>query len=96
MSEIRNEAQEPVDEHLADAIRWTLHTGAKWSEIPTQYGASTTCLRWYERWCSDGTWQQIAATLELSDAEVGRKPERRPTRAKSRPDVTAVETSAPL
>ncbi|MDC0672233.1 tyrosine-type recombinase/integrase [Nannocystis radixulma] len=85
-----------------DAIRWTLHTGAKWSEIPAQYGASTTCWRWYERWCSDGTWQQIAATLELSETEVGRKPERRPPRAKSRRgnnrpiDVTAVETSSPL
>ncbi|MDC0675970.1 tyrosine-type recombinase/integrase [Nannocystis radixulma] len=84
-----------------DAVRWVLHTGAKWSEIPAEFGASTTCWRWYERWCSDGTWHQIAAALELSQTEVGRKPERRPPRARShrdaRPiDVTAVETSVPL
>jgi transposase len=84
-----------------DAIRWVLHTGAKWSEIPAEFGASTTCWRWYERWCSDGTWQQIAATLELSQTEIGREPGRRPPRAKSRRgaaliDVTAIEAPAPV
>ncbi|WP_373372108.1 transposase [Nannocystis bainbridge] len=78
-----------------------MHTGAKWSEIPAEYGASTTCWRWYERWCSDGTWQQIAAALDLPPAEIGREPGHRPPRAKSHRnatpiDVTAVEAAAPV
>jgi integrase/transposase len=84
-----------------DGIRWVLHTGAKWREIPAEYGAATTSWRWYERWCSDGTWQQIAATLELPPDEVGREPGRRPAGAKSRRraaliDVRAVEAPAPM
>lgn len=67
-----------------DGIRWVLHSGAKWSEIPAEYGRATTAWRWYERWCSDGTWQQIAATLALPPTEVGRAPGRRPPRGKSR------------
>jgi integrase/transposase len=85
---------------IVDGIRWVLHTGAKWREIPGEYGKATTAWRWYERWCSDGTWQQIAATLELARAEVGREPGRRPVGSKSRRrtpiDVDLVETSAPL
>ena len=83
-----------------DGIRWVLHTGAKWGEIPAEYGKATTAWRWYERWCSDGTWQQIAAALALPPTEVGREPGRRPVGAKSRRaapiDVDAVETSAPM
>ena len=84
-----------------DGIRWVLHTGAKWREIPAEYGRATTAWRWYERWCGDGTWQQIAAALALPPTEVGREPGRRPVRAKARRrtvpiDVDAVETSAPM
>ncbi|MDC0670534.1 tyrosine-type recombinase/integrase [Nannocystis radixulma] len=82
---------------VVDGIRWVLHTGGKWREVPAEYGAPTTCWRWYERWSSDGTWQQIAAALELP-AEGGREPGRRPPRDKSRRsiapiDVTAIETA---
>jgi len=62
---------------------------------------SPAAWRWYERWCGDGTWQQIAAALALPPTEVGREPGRRPVRAKSRRrdapiDADAVETSAPM
>lgn len=80
-----------------DAIRWILHTEAKWRELPAEYGAPTTCWRWYERWCGDGTWQQIAAALELPETEVGREPGHRPPRAKSRRttpiDIEAIEAT---
>jgi transposase len=39
-----------------DAIRWVLHNGAKWREMPKNLGPATTCWRWYERWCANGTW----------------------------------------
>ena len=70
-----------------DAIRWVLQTGAKWRELPAEYGAATTSWRWYERWCGDGMWQQIAAALELPPTELGREPGHRPPRAKSRRSV---------
>jgi transposase len=74
-----------------DAIRWVLHTGAKWRELPAEYGAATTSWRWYERWCGDGTWQQIAAALELPPTELGREPGHRPPRAKSRRSTAPID-----
>lgn len=46
-----------------DAIRWVLHTGGKWRDIPAELGAGSTSWRWYERWSGNGTWQAIAALL---------------------------------
>jgi len=57
-----------------DAIRWVLHNGAKWREMPKNLGKPTTCWRWYERWCANGTWARITAALELPEIEVGREP----------------------
>jgi hypothetical protein len=37
-----------------DAVRWVLHNGAKWRELPQDLGPASTCWRWYERWCGDG------------------------------------------
>jgi transposase len=45
-----------------DAVRWVLHNGAKWRELPADLGTATTCWRWYERWCGDCTWAQITTT----------------------------------
>lgn len=77
-----------------DAIRWVLLTGAKWRELPAEYGAPTTSWRWYERWCSDGTWQQIAAVLELPPTELGREPGHRPPRVKSRRSAAPIDVEA--
>lgn len=68
---------------IVNAIRWVLHHDAKWRDLPAEYGAPTTSWRWYDRWCSDGTWQQIAAALELPTVEVGRAPGHRPPRSKA-------------
>ena len=81
-----------------DAIRWVLHTGAKWREIPAEYGAASTCWRWFERWSGDGTWEHVAAALNLPPTEVGREPGHRPARTKPRRsngpiDAAVVETA---
>jgi transposase len=57
-----------------DAVRWVLHNGAKWREMPKNLGRATTCWRWYERWCGNGTWAKITAALDLPEIEVGREP----------------------
>ena len=81
-----------------DAIRWVRHNGAKWREMPKDLGSPTTCWRWYERWCGDGTWAKVAATLELPAIEGGREP-RHPSRSAvcSKPtiEVAAIEVSPP-
>ena len=80
-----------LERDRVDAIRWVLQMGAKWRELPAEYGAPTTSWRWYERWCGDGTWQQIAAALELPPTELGREPGHRPPRAKSRRSTAPID-----
>jgi len=79
---------------MVDAVRWVLHNGAKWRELPKDLGPATTCWRWYERWCGDGTWSQLTAALDLPDVEVGREPQhlpRGPVCHKPAIEVSAVE-----
>ncbi|MBK7830054.1 MAG: transposase [Nannocystis sp.] len=42
-----------------DDIRWVLHHRAAWNQVPKEYGASTTCWRWHQRWQEDGAWIHI-------------------------------------
>ena len=81
-----------------DAVRWVLHNGAKWRELPADLGTATTCWRWYERWCGDGTWPRIAAALELPVIEVGREPRHMPRAgalSKQTIEVAAIEVAPP-
>lgn len=74
---------------VVDGIRWVLHFGAKWREIPPGFGAATTCWRWYERWSAAGVWSEIAAELGLSPVEVARKPAHHP-QARTRQGVRSM------
>jgi integrase/transposase len=81
-----------------DAVRWVLHSGAKWRELPNDLGPASTCWRWYERWSSDGTWAQITAALDLPEIEAGREPRhlsRGSARSKPTIEVEAVEVKPP-
>ena len=50
----------PVDlRAVVDGIRWVLQRGAKWRELPAQFGAPTTVWRWHKRWSEDGTWTRL-------------------------------------
>ena len=80
-----------------DASRWVLHNGAKWREMPKNLGRATTCWRWYERWCGNGTWARITAALELPEIEAGREPRHVPpgaARPKPTIEVEAVEVGS--
>ena len=88
----------PVElRQVVDGIRWVLHTQAHWSDIPATYAASTTCWRWYKRWCSDGTWPKVEALIaeigKVREVEVddlfGYGPFPRPSVKRPRPAVTA-------
>jgi len=82
---------------IVDAVRWVLHTGAKWRALPAELGKASTCWRWYERWCGDGTWPKIAAALELPSIELGREPRHHTPRSATSPkptiEVTAMEVA---
>lgn len=56
----RNHGGRPIDmRKVVDGIRWVLQRKAAWRDIPSTYANYTSCWRWYSRWESDGTWQQI-------------------------------------
>ena len=63
---------------IVDGVRWVLHHGARWRELPAEFGKSTTAWRWYDRWCGNGTWKAIAEALNLPPTEAGREPGHRP------------------
>ena len=65
---------------VVNGIRWVLHFGAKWREVPPEFGAATTCWRWYERWSGSGVWPKIVAMLGSVDIEPAPAPARRPTK----------------
>ena len=59
----------PVElRRIVDGIRWVLHSKARWRDMPAIYGKSTTCWRWYNRWCEDGTWPTVEATITALSA----------------------------
>jgi hypothetical protein len=59
----------PVDlRRVVDGIRWALHNKARWRDLPAPYGKSTTCWRWYTRWCEDGTWPKVEALFPTLSA----------------------------
>ncbi len=87
----------PVDlREVIDGIRWVLHTQAHWSDIPAIYAASTTCWRWYKRWCSDGTWPKVETLIAAPPAKLSRRPTPRALplapRGRARPARPSVPT----
>lgn len=55
----------PVDlRGVVDALRWIQHhAGARWSDLPAEFGRSTTCWRWKKRWQENGVWAKVVAAL---------------------------------
>lgn len=81
----------PVDlRQVVDGIRWVLHTQGHWQDIPASYAASTTCWRWYKRWCADGTWAKVEAAIATPSTPPARQPKPR-----ARPRVTSNTADPP-
>lgn len=55
------------DRRCFEGILWILWTGAPWSELPSQYGSSTTCWRRLREWEEKGVllelWRAFLAQL---------------------------------
>jgi len=62
----------PWAEHrrILNGLFWKLHTGAQWRDIPERYGPWSTIYDRYRRWCQEGRFACLLATLRQTlDAE---------------------------
>jgi transposase len=44
---------------ILNGIRWILHTGAPWRDLPQRYGPWETVYARFNRWRQDGTWNKL-------------------------------------
>jgi transposase len=40
-------------------IFWILDNGAKWKDLPSEFGSKSTVHRWFQRWVQDGIFEKI-------------------------------------
>jgi transposase len=40
-------------------IFWMLDNGAKWKDLPAEFGARSTVHRWFARWVADGVFERL-------------------------------------
>jgi transposase len=56
------------DRRTLEGILWVLRTGARWQDVPREYGSPTTCWRRLQQWEAAGVWERlwrvILASLE--------------------------------
>jgi transposase len=56
------------DRRTLNGILWVLGSGARWRDLPREFGSSSTCHRRLQEWQDQGIWEQIRlkflATLE--------------------------------
>ena len=47
------------DRRTLNGILWVLHSGARWKDLPRQYGSPATCHRRLQEWQECGVWEHI-------------------------------------
>lgn len=58
------------DRRVLNGILWVLRTGARWYDLPREYGHPSTCWRRLRRWQEEGVWaRMIQALLGLLDKQ---------------------------
>ena len=58
------------DRQTLNGILWVLRSGARWQDVPRQYGSPTTCWRRLVTWQTAGVWTRIwQALLKSLDAQ---------------------------
>jgi transposase len=46
-----------------NAVLWVLHTGARWTNLPSEYGNWNTVHQRFRRWRQNGSWEKILDIL---------------------------------
>ena len=50
----------PVDKgKVIQGIFWILDNGAKWKDLPAEFGSKSSVHRWFQRWVRDGIFESI-------------------------------------
>jgi transposase len=50
----------PADKRkVLQGIFWMLDNGAKWKDLPAEFGAKSTVHRWFQRWAQEGVFETI-------------------------------------
>ena len=47
------------DRRTLNGILWILRSGARWQDLPREYGSDTTCHRRLQDWQREGVWKRI-------------------------------------
>lgn len=47
------------DRRTLNGILWVLRTGARWKDLPREYGSSSTCHRRLQQWQTEGVWERM-------------------------------------
>ncbi len=48
---------------LINGIRYRMHTGIRWKDLPARYGPWETVYGFLWRWQQNGTWRRILRAL---------------------------------
>jgi transposase len=51
------------DRRTINGILWVLHSGARWRDLPREYGSPSTCHRRLQEWQDQGVWKHIWLTF---------------------------------
>ena len=58
------------DRKVLEGILWVLRSGARWQDVPREYGSATTCWRRLKEWEESGVWETLwRAILAALEAE---------------------------
>lgn len=60
------------DRKTLEGILWVLRSGARWQDVPREYGSSTTCWRRLKEWEESGVWESLWRAI-LSALEAHQK-----------------------
>jgi hypothetical protein len=52
-----------LDRYIVNGILWVLHSGARWRDLPREYGSPSTCHRRLQEWQDQGIWEHIWLTF---------------------------------
>lgn len=58
------------DQCTLNGILWVLRSGARWQDLPKEYGSDSTCHRRLQEWQAQGVWEGVwSAFLSAIDQQ---------------------------
>ena len=54
------------DRRTLNGTLWVLRSGARWQDLPRQYGSATTCHRRLQEWQKQGVWERRNPWIPVS------------------------------